>query len=128
MSYTKRKRIYGKRKQYSVIGKLEKENKINDQFQIMMNRLTLEEVIAVKLELAAKAAGGNIFGIPIWYTIIDIVRDACLKFALSSTRTQLEASRFLGLNIRIFNIYLQKFGVKAYFVDEDESEGQKKKL
>lgn len=118
--FQKKKKIYGSRKHYSVLSKLEKQNKINEQFQIMINKLTLEEVIAVKLELASKASGGFIYGIPIWASLVNIVRDATLKFALTATRTKAEASRFLGLNIENFNAYLKQYGTENYFNDENE--------
>lgn len=108
-----------KRKNYSVIALMERQGRINDQFQLIMNNLTLEDVIAIKLELAGKAAGGNIYGIPVWFFITDIVRDACIKFALSATRTKKEAARFLGLDEGTFEKYLRKFKTLAYFEDEN---------
>ena len=118
MSYTRIRRKRPTRKHYSVIAKLENDMKINDQFQIIINSLTLEEVIAVKLELAGKASGGNIYGIPVWFSLVDIVRDATLKFSLSATRTKMEAARFLGISIHNLNVYMRRFGVKNYFDEE----------
>lgn len=119
--YEKKKKIYGTKKHYSVISKLENDGKINEQFQLMMNKLSLEEVIAAKLELASKASGGFIYGIPIWASLVHIVRDATLKFALSSTRTKAEAARFLGVNIENFNTYLDQYGTENYFEENKES-------
>jgi len=117
--YEKKKKIYGTRKHYSVISKLENDGKINEQFQLMMNKLSFEEVIAAKLELAAKASGGFIYGIPIWNSLLHIVRDATLKFALSATRTKAEAARFLGVNIDNFNTYLDQYETENYFEDSE---------
>ena len=36
----------------------------------MLNNLSLEEIIGLKLELAAKAAGGYLYGIPIFSSIV----------------------------------------------------------
>ena len=116
------KRKNHKRDRFSVIGKLERELKINENFKNVLNKLTLEEVIAVKLELAAKASGGNIYGIPIWFSLKDIVKDACLKFALSAARTKSEAARFLGLNYVSFQNYLKKYDVLSYFEEENTTE------
>lgn len=115
--YQKKKKIYGNRKHYSVISKLEREGRISEQVQIVLNGLTLEEVIAVKLELAAKASGGFVYGIPIWNSLINIVRDATLKFVLSSTRTKAEAARFIGINIENLNDYLKQYETESYFDD-----------
>lgn len=115
--YEKKKKPYGTRKHYSVINVLEDQGKISEQFQIIMNKLTLEEVIAVKLELAAKASGASVYGIPLWYGIVNIVRDAVLKFSLSATRTKAEAARFLGISIENFNNLLKQYETENYFKD-----------
>lgn len=117
--YEKKKKVYGTKKHYSVISKLEHDGKINEQFQLMMNKLSLEEAIAVKLELASKASGGFIYGIPIWNSLLHIVRDATLKFALSATRTKAEAARFIGVNIDNFNDYLEHYETENYFEDSE---------
>lgn len=118
-------RTYAKRKHYSVVGKLEREGRLDERLQIGINNLTLEELLAVKLELAAKASGGKIYGLPVWFSITDIVRDAVLKFALSATRTKMEAARFLGISLEVFNHYVKEFGTKGYFDQEDSKPVQK---
>lgn len=118
--FQKKKRIYGKNKNYSVINKLLKEEKINERFLAVVNQLSLEEVIAIKLEMASKASGGNIFGIPIWLSLRDICRDAALKFALSTARTKADAASFLGLNISAFKHYLKKYEIISYFQENSD--------
>ena len=122
MTFQKKRRIYGKNKNYSVINKLLKEEKISDKFLITLNSLSLEEVIAVKLEIAAKSSGGDIFGMPIWHSLRDICRDASLKFALSAARTKAEAATFLGISIATLKDYIKKYDIKNYFEErEDET-------
>lgn len=120
MRFQKKKRIYGKSKNYSIINKLLKEEKINEHFLLKLNSLSLEEVIAIKLEFAAKSSGGSIFGVPIWNSLIDICRDACLKFALSATRTKNEAASFLGVSISTFTKYIEKYEIKNYFEEKED--------
>tara|TARA_Y100000310_G_scaffold149396_2_gene148726 strand:- start:20793 stop:21110 length:318 start_codon:yes stop_codon:yes gene_type:complete len=103
-----------------VCNKLRKERKITEEFEVMMNNLTLEELIAVKLELATKTVRGKLYGIPIWHSLNDIVKDAVLKYALSATRTQNEAARFLGLNASYLNNLIKKYGVSSFFEENDE--------
>jgi len=122
MTFQKKKKIYGKNKNYSVINKLLKEEKINDKFLITLNSLSLEEVISLKLEIAAKSSGGNIFGIPIWNSLRHICRDASLKFALSAARTKAEAASFLGISVATFRDYLEKYDIKNYFEERKEDE------
>ena len=51
----KRKRNYnGKNKNYSISKKLRKDRKSNEEFEIMLGALTLEELIALKLEISTK--------------------------------------------------------------------------
>ena len=121
MTFKKKKKIYGKNKNYSLINKIQKEKNISDSFLINLNSLSLEEIIALKLEMAAKSSGGNIFGMPIWNSLRDICRDACLKFAISATRTKAEAASFLGINISTLKTYIKKYDIKSYFEDRDET-------
>lgn len=121
MTFKKKKKIYGKNKNYSLINKIQKEKNISDSFLINLNSLSLEEIIALKLEMAAKSSGGNIFGMPIWNSLRDICRDACLKFAISATRTKAEAASFLGINISTLKTYIKKYDIKSYFEDQDET-------
>tara|TARA_B100000214_G_C23448266_1_gene392469 strand:- start:100 stop:459 length:360 start_codon:yes stop_codon:yes gene_type:complete len=119
MVWKKKKRTQGKNKYYSLSKKLTKEKKINTDFEEMLDNLSLEEVIGLKLELAAKAVGGMLFGIPIWYTMQDITKDAVLKYACSATRTKMEAARFLGLDKKRFNELVKKYQIESYFEDKD---------
>ena len=117
----KRKRNYnGKNKNYSMSSKLKKERRSNDEFEIMLSSLTLEEVIALKLELSTKPVSNRLYGIPLWSSLQNIVQDAVFKYAFSATRTQAEAMRFLGLKEQSFHILRKKFGLDDYFVDKEE--------
>jgi len=120
MTYKKKKKIYGNNKNYSVINKLLKEEKINEKFLIFLNNLSLEELIALKLENAAKSSGGNIYGIPIWNSLRDITRDATLKFAISATRTKAEAATFLGISISTLKEYILKYDIKSFFEENND--------
>ena len=100
---------------YSTIGKLRKEGKITEEFEAMLNNLPLEEVIALKLELANHAAGGYLYGLPIWHTLPDIIREAVFKFSATATRSKKEAARFLGLNTNSFNKFYKKYKIDYYF-------------
>ena len=48
----------------------------------------------------------------------DITKEAVLKYALSATKTKLEAGRFLGLTEMSLNTLLYKYDVEKYFEDE----------
>ena len=119
MTWKKRKRLYkSKTENYSLIRKLKKEQKTTEELEVLINSLTLEEVIGLKLELASKAAGGSLYGLPIWFSLKDIVQEAVYKYAISATRTKGEAVRFLGLTPRYFRDLYKKYDVDNYFEDK----------
>tara|TARA_R110000824_G_C15207824_1_gene676314 strand:+ start:1670 stop:2026 length:357 start_codon:yes stop_codon:yes gene_type:complete len=115
MVYKKNKRIQGKNKYYSVSKKLLRENKTSLEFETILNTLTLEELIALKLELSMKIAGTPIYGIPLWRSIRDICKDAMLKLALSATRTKKEAANFLGITSVEFKTELKRREIESFF-------------
>lgn len=120
MSNWKRKKNYnGKNKNYSIINKLRKERKSNDEFEMMMTNLSLEEIIALKLELSSRSFSKRMYGVPLWSSLINIVQDAVFKYALSATRTQAEAMRMLGLKESNMHDLKKKFNPEDYFIDEE---------
>lgn len=115
-----RKRVRRNRKgredqYYSISNKLKKESKITDKFEVMLANLTLEEIVGLRLELAAKSVNHNLFGLHIWYDLHNIIKDAVLKYSYSSSRTIAEASSFLGLTPVNYNKLLKKYKIKEYF-------------
>ena len=72
-SWKRRKNYNGKNKNYSMSNKLKKERRSNDEFEIMLSNLTLEEVVALKLELSTKPVSGRLYGIPIWNSRLRIL-------------------------------------------------------
>ena len=117
MSWKKQRRLQGKNKYYSLSKKLRRENRSNDEFEVMIGQLTLEELIGLKLELASKVLGGRLYGLPIWSSMHGIVQDAVLKWVLSASRTKIGAVRYLGINQSEFKDLVKKYKVDNYFSD-----------
>mgnify|MGYP003629974493 CR=1 FL=1 len=66
-----KKKNEGRNKYYSISNKLKKDGKSSEEFEIIFNALSLEEVIGLKLELASKSAfKGKLYGLPLWYSTI----------------------------------------------------------
>ena len=107
----------GKSYYYSTINKLKKEKKIDDRFETMLSSLSLEEIIAVKLELSARYLNSRMYNFPIWKSIEAICREAVVRFALSACRSKLDAASFLGLSLGELNINLKKMNI---FLDNKE--------
>tara|TARA_Y100000593_G_C4173622_1_gene268323 strand:+ start:162 stop:539 length:378 start_codon:yes stop_codon:yes gene_type:complete len=106
----------GANKNYSILNKLRKENKTSEEFEIMMNNLSLEELIAAKLELATKPLQGRLYGFNLWYVLKPVVDAAALIYSMSATRTKTEAMKFMGLdNKEDFKKLLKKYNIEDYF-------------
>ena len=112
MSWKKKLREYkGRNNDYSLRKKLKKEKKITDDFEIMLSTLTLEEIIGLRLELASLYINNKLYNFPIYKSIKYITKEACLKFALSATRTYGDAASFLGMNESDLRKEIKKFKI-----------------
>ena len=109
------KRLRGKNYYQSVSKKLRENRKINPEFEVRLASLTLEELIALKLELAAKNVRGKLYGFPIWNTSTYIIKDSLIKFALSATNSHREAANLLGINVSELKKFIKKYKVNEYF-------------
>jgi DNA-binding NtrC family response regulator len=113
------KRLRGKNYYQSVSRKLLKENKITPEFEVMFSSLKLEEIISLKLELAAKTVNGKLYGYPIWNSTNLIVKDSLIKFALSATSSHKEAANILGISISELKRFIKKYHINEYFDNRD---------
>jgi hypothetical protein len=114
-----KKKPRGKNTRYSLIKKLREEEKSTEAFEIMLNNLSLEEIIGLKLELASKVFGGKSYGLPIWKSMKEIVQDAVLKYTLSACKSKREAARFLGIRQQNFNKLIKKYKTENFFENND---------
>lgn len=103
---------------WSYTGKLKEKNKINDEFLIMLNRLTLEELICLKLEIASKFASGKLCNLPLFTSLTDLVKDAVIKYAYSISPTNAQAATYTGLNPKSWEKAMKKYGVVPFFDKE----------
>lgn len=102
----------------SIISKLKDNNLVSDDLLVLVNNLSLEDIIALKFELSSKMLKNRMYGFDIWRNSKYIVQEAMLKFAISATQSKKDAARFLGLDYTNFSKLVKKFGVEEYF-DQD---------
>ena len=95
----------------SIIKKLKDQNKINDNILSCISSLSIEDLIAVKLELSANHLNNRLYGFDIWRNSGYIVKEALLKFAISSTNSKKDAARFLGLTYSEFKRVLKTYDI-----------------
>ena len=100
---------------YSIANKLKSENKTDEKFEVMLSALTLEEIIALRLELAAKAVNYKLYGSNIWQNLPNIVQESVLRYAYSAARTKGEIASFLGINKYFLKTLLKKYDITNYF-------------
>lgn len=97
------------------------KSKNRDEVFALFNSLSLEEVIALKLELSSKQLNGRLFGFDIWGSIHHIVREAILIYAISATKSKRDAARFLGISRKQFLDEFDKYQIEKYFSDRIDS-------
>ena len=98
--------------EYSIINKLKDQNKLNDQMLAYLNNLTLEDLIAVKLELSTNLLNHRLYGLDIWNKMPNITKEAILKFSLSVTKNKTDAARFLGITQQNFRRALKNYNIE----------------
>ena len=91
---------------------------LQDDLLININNLSLEDLIAIKLELSANNINNRLYGFDLWRQSNNIVKEALLKFAVSTTKSKKDAARFLGLTYLEFKRVMTKYNVDQYFADD----------
>ena len=102
----------------SVIKLLKEKNLINDKLLVCVNQLSIEDLIAIKFELSANNINNRLYGFDIWRNSGYIIKEALLKFAISTTKSNKDAARFLGLTYSEFNKGMTTYKVKNYFSED----------
>tara|TARA_B100000287_G_scaffold398135_1_gene415288 strand:- start:199 stop:573 length:375 start_codon:yes stop_codon:yes gene_type:complete len=103
---------------YSIINKLKSQEKITDDFEVMLSSLTFEELIGLRLEIAAKSVNHKLYGFKLWESLPNIIKDALLKYTYSASRTKGEAASFLGISKQKYLKLLKKYRISEYFKKE----------
>ena len=84
-----------KTKHKSIINKLKDNNLVSDDLLVLVNNLSLEDIIALKFELSSKMLKKRMYGFDIWRNSKYIVQEAMLKFAISATKSKKDHCRQL---------------------------------
>lgn len=100
-------------KKNSYISELRSEGRINEDFLNTVSELKLEELIAIKIEMSARMTKGKLYNFPIWYTLPNVCKDACMKVADRICNTKADMASLLGLPYNTF-IQLYKDYIKEY--------------
>ena len=112
--------VKGEDDYYSIANKLRSEGRIDEKFEIQLSTLTLEEILALRLELAAKCVNYKLYGTNIWKNLPHIVKDAVLKYAYIAGKNKTEMATFLGVDKSRLRKFLKQYNISNYFIREDK--------
>ena len=101
-----------KTKYKSIVSKLKDNNLVSDDLLVLVNNMSLEDIIALKLELSSRIVKNRFYGFDVWRNSKFIVQEAILKFAISATESKKDAARFLGLNYHTFLKLTKKYEIQ----------------
>lgn len=85
------------KKSYSILGKLREQGKSNVQFESMVNLLTLEELIGIKLEISLSSVSCGLYGLSLWSSVLFAAKEALYNFAKCFSLNKTEMIRMLGI-------------------------------
>jgi len=105
------KRLRGRNYNQSFLRKLKKEGKVTRELENLISILPLEDLIALKLEIAAKSVKGKFFGFPLMAASKQLIKEAFIKFALSSTSSHKNAAFALGISLGELKRYIKKYEI-----------------
>ena len=81
------------------INSLTQKEMISNELLLLINNLTLEELIAIKIELSANHLNNKMYGLALWKKMPNITKEALIRVTYKITKSNIEGARFLGLNL-----------------------------
>ena len=109
------KKRRSKYKHKSVVNKLLYNNIINESNLTFIDSMTLEDLIAVKLELSAKYINNKLYAFNLLSNTNRLVKEAIIKFAISATQSKMDAARFLGIDYEGLRKLVNEYDLQDYF-------------
>lgn len=101
--------------------RLRHENKIDEDFEIKLTRISLEEIIALKLELTNRMFKGKFFGFPMWQILPKLVKEVIFNYALTNAHSFAQVSDFFGMKpILVYKIFGRTKTWRKLKVENDE--------
>lgn len=98
-------------KSYNLTEELIKSKRVDENFIHMLDGLSLEEILGLKLETTARLVKGKMYGLKIYFTLPVILREALIKYTSKKFSTKSHAANFLGITLKRYNRLLKTRGV-----------------
>lgn len=105
-------------KDYTVSKTLKRRGKSNEYFENMLTRLTLEELIALKIEISMREANTALMGLPIYRNLSKMTKCGALMAAIGLSHTFEHASSILGMEPENFLFQTKKYNILRFFDEE----------
>ena len=109
------KKRRSKYKHKSIVNNLINNNIINESNLTFIDSMSLEDLIAVKLELSARHINNKLYAFNLLNNTNRIVREAIIKFAISSTSSKISAARFLGIDYDSLQALIRKYNLEDLY-------------
>jgi len=77
--------------------------------------MTLEDLVAVKLELSARYINNKLYAFNLLSNTNRLVKEAIIKFAISATQSKMDAARFLGIDYEGLRKLVNEYDLQDYF-------------
>jgi len=119
MARLERHKKIGRNRHFSVSRKLRNEGKSSEEFEAVLSTIPLEDLIALRLELAARLSNGKLYGIFLWKKLPNLIKDSVIKAALSITSTKKDTYRLLGISEIGFKKIYKRYDADNFFDRED---------
>ena len=94
------------------INSLTQKDMISNELLILISNLTLEDLIAVKIELTASNLNNKMYGLALWKKMPNITKEALIRVTHKITKSNIEGARFLGLNLENYLGYLKDYCIR----------------
>ena len=105
-------------KDYTVSKTLKRRGKSNEYFENMLTRLTLEEIVALKIEISMREANTALMGLPIYRNLSKMTKCGALMAAIGLSHTFEHASSILGMEPENFLFQTKKYNILRFFDEE----------
>tara|TARA_B100000427_G_C15128819_1_gene429176 strand:- start:203 stop:538 length:336 start_codon:yes stop_codon:yes gene_type:complete len=94
---------------------------IDDKTAVTINSLSLEDLIALKLDLSSKNLNNRLYGFDIWRRIPYIVKESLLKYSISAAKTKKDGARMLGLTYVEYMKHIRDYDINDYYKGEQNA-------
>ena len=94
---------------FSLRRKLREQKKIDHEFEMKINKLSLEEIISLKMNLIFDSVGDKAYGFHIFKNLDHLIKESIIKSTLSYSKSYESARRYLGLDVDTWSKLLKKY-------------------